>query len=171
MEQAEKSLVDQPNEYKADVIEVTVSGGFKTEHVFNAADGILGVLKMSAGKHKGSFLGAEGGELSFSRINFWKSQYLLEERGVEIGTAKPPGALKRAFNLEYNGEQQALIPGKAITRTWRLLDRKGELVCELKPRGSFKRGALIRVVSPVDLKLLVFVYCLVSIRWQEQSSA
>jgi len=34
-------LTDQA-ELKADVIEITVSGTFKTEHVFNTPDGILG---------------------------------------------------------------------------------------------------------------------------------
>jgi len=30
---------------------------------------------------------------------------------------------------------------------------------------------LIRILSQVDVKLLVFVYCLVTRRWQEESSA
>lgn len=158
-------------EWKADLVEVTVSGVIQTEHVFNTAGGILGVLTMKGVKSQGAFQGVEGGEVQLSRTNFWKSQYALLERGTELGSAKPPRAISRAFAVEYHGDQLVLIPGKGLTRIWRLLDDQGSVICELKPRSAFKRGALIQIFSSVEVKLLVFVYYLVFIRWREQSSA
>jgi len=159
------------NETRADLIEVTVSGGFKTRHVFNTTGGILGVLELRGAKNEGYFQGVDGAEIQFKKTSFWKSHYLLEEGGAELGSAKPPRAISRSFDLIYGGEGLAVAPVKGISRSWRLLDSRGDPICEIKPRGAFKRGALIRILSQVDVKLLVFVYCLVTRRWQEESSA
>ena len=54
-------------ELKADVIEVTVSGTFKTEHIFNTQEGILGALTIKGSKGEGSFIGADEVVLDFKK--------------------------------------------------------------------------------------------------------
>ncbi len=163
--------MEKKNELKADFIEVTVKGSLKTEHDFQSADGRLGLLKMNGLITEGTFQGVDGLSIHFKKTSLLKAQYELDQEGVKLGSAKPAKALRKALSLELEGKSFSLVPGKLLTRTWNLLNSEGSPICELKPRGVLKRGAVIQILSPVELKLLVFAYCLVTKRWQEESSA
>ena len=165
----ENKLTDQA-ELKADVIEITVSGTFKTEHVFNTPDGILGALTIKGSKGEGSFLGSDDAVLDFKKPSVWKSQYELQEGNITIAKAHPPKKLKRAFEIEFEGEIFNLSPGGSKMRSWTLKNSQGQAICEILPRGGLKRGAYIKIGAEIPLKLLVFSYCLVVKRWQEESA-
>lgn len=163
-------MTDQA-ELKADVIEVTVSGTFKTEHVFNTPEGILGALVIKGSKGEGRFVGADDAALEFKKPSVWKSQYELQEGNATIAKAHPPKKLKRAFEIDFEGEIYHLSPGGSKMRSWTLRNVQGQGICEILPRGGLKRGAYIKIGAEIPLKLLVFVYCLVVRRWQEESAA
>ncbi len=157
------------NDLKADVIEVTASGAFKSEHVFNTTVGILGVLTLKGIKGEGSFSGADDSVLDFKKISIWKSHYELRQGSTVIAGAQPPKGLSRAFNLVFEGDYYLLKPGGNKLRSWTLKDNQGRAICEIMPRGGFKRGALLRIGAEIPLTLLVFVYCLVIRRWHEEA--
>jgi hypothetical protein len=158
-------------ELKTDVIEVTVSGTFKTEHVFNTPEGILGALTIKGSKGEGRFIGADEVPLDFKRPSVWKNQYELQDGTAVIGKAHPPKKLKRAFEIDFEGEIYHLTPGGSKMRSWTLKNIQGQGICEVLPRGGLKRGAYIKIGAEIPLKLLVFVYCLVLKRWREESAA
>ena len=165
----ENKLTDQA-ELKADVIEVTVSGTFRTEHVFNTPEGVLGALTIKGSKGEGKFIGADDAVLDFKKPNVWKSQYVLEEGSAVIGKAHPPKILKRAFEINFDGEVYGLTPGGSKMRSWTLKNTQGRGICEILPRGGLKRGAYLRIGAETPLRLLVFGYCLVVKRWKEESA-
>ncbi len=158
-------------ELKTDVIEVTVSGTFKTEHVFNTPEGILGALTIKGSKGEGRFIGADEAPLDFKRPSVWKNQYELQDGTAVIGKAHPPKKLKRAFEIYFEGEIYHLTPGGSKMRSWTLKNIQAQGICEVLPRGGLKRGAYIKIGAEIPLKLLVFVYCLVLKRWREESAA
>jgi len=158
-------------ELKADVIEVTVRGTFKTEHIFNTQEGVLGALTIKGSKGEGKFIGADDAVLDFKKPSIWKSHYELEEGTTVIGKAHPPKKLKRAFEIDFEGEIYFLTPGGSKMRSWTLKNTQGQGICEILPRGGLKRGAYLRIGAEIPLKLLVFGYCLVVKRWQEESAA
>jgi len=163
--------MEKPNEFLADVIEVTVSGGFKTEHVFNAAAGVLGVLNLNAMISEGTFRGADGSELVIKNTSFWKPNFQVTDGDRILGKAHSPKVFKRAFEIEFDGQSLRLESGGSKLRSWSLLNAAGSLVCEIRPRGAFKRGALIQIREAAPLGLLAFAYTLVSRRWQEENAA
>lgn len=158
-------------ELKADVIEITVSGTFKTEHVFNTPEGVLGTLTIKGTKGEGNFVGADDAVLDFKKPSVWKNIYELHEGSDVIGKAHPPKKLKRAFEIDFEGKLFALSPGGSKLRSWTLVDQQGQGICEILPRGGLKRGAYLKIGAELPLKLLVFSYCLVVKRWQEEAAA
>jgi hypothetical protein len=158
------------SQYRADVIEVIETGAIKTVHNFNTPAELLGQLHMTGSKSQGQFQGADGTNLEFRKVSFWKSNYELRQGEEIISSAVPQGKLRRAFWIEFNGTQYRLFPGGKGLRSWMLNDASDQVISMIKPRGAFKRGALIAVKSEISLPLLVFIYCLVKKRWQEQSS-
>ena len=158
-------------EMKADLIEVTVSGTFKTEHVFNVQEGILGTLTIKGSKGEGKFLGADESTLDFKKPSIWKDRYEFLDGNDTIGNAHTQKKLKRAYQIDLSGEIYALAPGGSKLRSWMLQNDRGQGICEVLPRGGLKRGAYIKIGSDIPLKLLVFVYCLVTKRWKEESAA
>lgn len=158
-------------ELKTDLIEITVKGTFKTDHVFNTEEGILGALTIKGSKGEGSFIGADNVLLEFKRPSIWKNQYELQEGPAIIGKAHPPKKLKRAFEIDLEGEIFNLSPGGSKMRSWTLKNMQGLGICEILPRGGLKRGAYIKIGAEIPLKLLVFSYCLVTKRWQEESAS
>ena len=158
-------------ELKADVIEITVSGIFKTEHVFNISEGVLGALTIKGSKGEGNFIGADEVVLEFKKPSVWKNEYEFQEGNLTIGKAHPPKKLKRAFEIDLEGNKFNLAPGGSKMRSWTLVNERGQQLCEVLPRGGLKRGAFIRIGAEIPLRLLVFVYCLVIKRWQEESAA
>jgi hypothetical protein len=155
----------------ADVIAVIESGVFKTEHVFGTNTDLLGILIMNAVKTKGTFTGTEDLSLDFEKIHFWKNHYELKQGGVAIASAAPRKALSRLFILALEEESYLLSPGKGFSRIWTLRNERDQILCDIKPRGMFKRGAMFRILNQLPITLLVFSYCLVSKSWQDQSAA
>ena len=171
MDQIKENKLTEQAELNADVIEITVSGTFKTEHVFNTPEGVLGTLKIKGSKGEGNFIGADEVVLEFKKPSVWKNQYEFYEGTSVIGKAHPPKKLKRAFEIDFEEEIYHLTPGGSKMRSWTLKNNQGQGICEVLPRGGLKRGAYIKIGAEIPLKLLVFVYCLVIKRWQEESAA
>ncbi|NQS92089.1 MAG: hypothetical protein HQ574_06725 [Chloroflexi bacterium] len=156
-------------ELRADVIEVGVSGIFKTEHVFATPAGILGVLTLNVGISEGEFQGADGSTLVYKKTSFWKSNFEYFDGVSVIATAEPIGKLRRGLRLNLDGEHLGLFPGGSKLRSWTIKDPRDQILCEILPRGAFKRGAYLRIKAQFHLRWLVFGYCLVTKRWQEES--
>jgi hypothetical protein len=159
------------SEYKTDLIEVAVSGAFKTDHVFVSSLQTLGVLSLNTSKGEGIFQAADGSKHELRKTSFWKSVFELTCGGEKIASATPRGAFKRAFDLQYENEVFSLIPKGSKLRSWSIRDAQERTICEFLPRSGLKRGARIRIGSEIPLPLLVFGYLLVIRRWQEESSA
>ena len=159
------------SEFKADLIEVAVSGTFKTDHVFVSSMQTLGVLRLNASKGEGIFQAANGSNFQLQKTRFWKSIFELTSGGEKIASAAPRGAFKRAFDLQYENEIFSLVPKGSKLRSWSIRDDRERTICEFLPQSGLKRGARIRIGSEIPLPLLVFGYLLVIRRWQEESSA
>jgi hypothetical protein len=154
-----------------DEIIVSVSGTFKTEHVFSTKQHVLGTMALNAAKSEGFFLGADNSQLTLKKTSFWKSVYEITQENKKIGTATPKGALKRAFDITFDGSGFELKPGGSKLRSWSVRNSQGIVVCEFLPRRSLKRGARIRIMAELPMSLIVLCYLLVIKRWQEESSA
>jgi len=157
--------------FKADLIGVIETGFFKTEHVFGSQSDVFGTLTLNAGKTKGTYTGLEDLSLIFEKVSFWKSLYELRQEGAVIASAAPRGGLSRVLIITFEGETFGLFPGKGLSRSWVLKNSLGQVLCEFKSRGTFKRGAMLRIFNQISISLLIFSYCLVRIKWQEQSAA
>ena len=155
---------------KASQIEISVSGTFKTEHVFNTPEGGLGSLTIKGSKGEGTFNCADDSVLEIKKPSIWKSQYELLEEKNTIGKAHPPKKLKQAFEIDFEGEIFNLDPVGSKSGSWTLTDPQGNGICEVLPRGGLKRGAKINIGAEIALKLLVFVYYLVDKRWSEDAA-
>ena len=151
------------------LIEVSVSGTLKTTHVFDNSGESLGSVVIKGGKGEGVFTGPDNLVLMFKKPSVWKNQYFLEEGKEVVGKAQPPKKLSQALDIEFEDQVYHLTPGGSKGRSWTLKDGQGHEICEVLPRGGLKRGAKIQVETQVSLKLLVFAYCLVVRRWQEES--
>jgi hypothetical protein len=157
-------------EVAVDAFEVIETGVFKTEHVFQSSTQVFGLLILKAGKSAGTFTGADESTLDFSKTSFWKSHYELRQGSAVLGSAAPRGKLRRAFLISFDDEIFGLFPGGSKLRSWKIKNYQDQVLCEIHPRGALKRGAILKIFSPVPFNLLVFSYCLVIKRWQEQSS-
>ena len=157
-------------EIKADQIVVIETGLLTTQHVFQFGGGILGVLNLKPGKSAGNFQGEDKQEYHFTKPNIWKPQYEWKEHKTLLGSASSKSVLSRVFLINFRDINYGLFPGGSKFRSWTLKDSSSRVLCEFIPRGAFKRGAIIRIKSEFPFGLLVFCYCLVVKRWQEQSS-
>jgi hypothetical protein len=171
MKKIRKKSLKNKVAYTADVIEITVSGTFKTNHLFNSAEGILGVMTLNAGKTEAVFQGADNSILEIKKTQFWKSNFELKMENKVVGFASSPGALKRAFDLSLDEKNYVFVPGGSKLRSWTIKDIQDNKVCEFLPRRGLKRGARIRIQSETPLALLVLAYIVVIRRWQEESAS
>jgi hypothetical protein len=120
---------------------------------------------------RGVFHGADGRELVVRRTNWWRGWHEMREGGIVLGTAHLQGFWRRVMGIGFRGATYELRPVDFWSRGWHLWDETGTIVIEIRPRGVFRRGADLTVMKPVNVDLLVFVYYLVNVRWQEQSGA
>lgn len=157
-------------EIRADAVVTAVSGTFTTEHVFQTQDGILGVLELKASKGKGSFQAADGSIYSFDNAAFLKPNYELKLDGKVVARAEKRTKFGRQLIVHADNTSYLLLPGGGKLRSWGLWDRSERKICEVQPKGAFKRGARILIGQEITVPVLVFVYCLVQRRWQEESS-
>jgi hypothetical protein len=166
--QEKRKMNDQ--EVRADLIEVIESGVLKTEHVFQYGGGILGVLNLKAGRTEGIFKTEDNKEYVFKKTSFWKSFYEWKDYTIVVASAKPARKFSRAFLIEFQGATYGLFPGGSKLRSWKVKNISSQALCEIYPRGAFKRGARVKISAEIPTGLLAFCYCLVTKRWQEQSS-
>ena len=157
-------------EIAVDVIEVIETGVFKTEHVFQSSTQVFGSLVLKAGKSSGTFIGTDEAVFEFAKHGFWKARYEFRQGSAVLGSTAPRRKLSRDLLITFEGEVYGLFQGGSKLRSWRLVKDPDQVLCEITPRGAFKRGAILQIISPVPFNLLVFSYCLVTRRWQEQSS-
>jgi hypothetical protein len=157
--------------WATDEIEVDVSGFFTTHHFLQTAAKTLGEWALPAFRSGGVFRAADGRELVVERTSWWRGWHQLREDGVVLGTARPCGFWRRTMSVGLRGLMYELEPAGFWSRGWHLVDGAGTMMLDSQPRGIFRRGACIAIQCPVDADLLVFVYYLVSVRWQEQAAA
>jgi hypothetical protein len=151
--------------------EVIVSGVFTTHHAVRTATEMLGELILSAFSMGGVFHGADGRELVVRRTNWWRGWHEMREGSIVLGSAHRQGFWRRTMGIGFRGATYELRPADFWSRGWHLCDEMGTTVVEIRPRGIFRRGAYLTVMQPVHVDLLIFVYYLVNVRWQEQSGA
>jgi hypothetical protein len=159
------------NEFRTDLIEVIEKGVIKTEHTFSSAEVVLATLALKASRAEGVFQDAEGGAGNLKRTSIWESKYEWLQESRAVGTAAPRGKLSRAFNISFEGKEYGLFPGGKTLSSWTLRDPQREIICDIRHRGAFKRGALIEIREQLPLALVAFSYCLVSQRWQEAAAS
>jgi len=158
-------------EWTTDEIEVVVSGLFTTRHSLQTATEVLGELTLPAFSKSGIFRVADGREMVLERTSWWRGWHELRENGIVLGTARPQGFWRRAMSVGFRGAMYELSPSGFWPRGWHLVDNAGIPLLEIQPRGAFRRGAYLTILGPVNADLLVFIYYLVNVRWQEQSAA
>jgi hypothetical protein len=88
-----------------------------------------------------------------------------------VGTARPLGIFRRENTVRFVERDYRLGAAGFLGRIWHLVDDAGQMLVEVRPRGVFRRGAIMRILRPVDVDLLVFTYHVVNTRWQEQTAA
>lgn len=152
-------------------IVVDVTGFFTTHHDLRAEMGSLGTLTLPAFSRGGVFRAAGGWELLVERTSWWRSWHELREDGVVVGTARPLNFWRQTMSIGFRGQMAELVPANFWARSWQLVGESGRVRVIVEPRGVFRRGAYVRPEEPLPLDLLVFVYYLVHVRWQEQAAA
>jgi len=155
----------------ADAIEVTVSGTFRTHHLFESETGLLGELTVPAFRRGATFGGAEGLELTISSKGWTGSRYEMRSGEEVLATTHPRGAFRRAIDIECSGVPYAAVPVAAFRQGWYLVDAVGSQLLKFQPRGAFRRGAYLEILAPVRLELIVLFYYLVYRRKQEEAAA
>lgn len=156
---------------ETDRIAVGVSGAFTTHHRLETAEGVLGTITFPALRARATFQAADGGELEVQRTSWWRGEYELREHNRALATSHPRGFFRREIIIEFADEVYLLRQADFWSRRWHLTDGTGLSLLEIEARGVFRRGAYITVLGPLDADLLVFAYCLVQARWQEQTAA
>jgi hypothetical protein len=109
--------------------------------------------------------------LVIERASWWRGVYELWEDGVMAGVARPLGILRRENVVRLGGRDYRLRAAGFWGRVWHLLDDAGQMLVEVRPRGIFRRGAVLRILGPVDVDLLILAYHVVNGRWREQTAA
>jgi len=155
----------------ADLVEVTVSGFFTTHHVMQAAGGILAEMTMTGLGNRAAVRTAEGRELAIERTNWWRGVYELRKDKLVVGEARPLGILRRKNAIRFGGRDFGLRAGDFWNRSWTLSDDAGQMLVKIRPRGTFRRGAVLQILRPVDVDLLALTYHQVNVRWREQTAA
>jgi hypothetical protein len=156
----------------ADQVEVVVSGLFKTHHYLQTTTATLGELTLPAFSTDGVFRADDDGRtLVVSRTSWWKGWHELRENGIVVGQARSQGFWRRTMSVGFRGAMYELVPAGVWSRGWYLVDDAETILLEIQPRGVFSRGAYLTAMVTMDVDLLLFVYYLVNVRWQEQAAA
>ena len=75
------------------------------------------------------------------------------------------------MSVGFRGLMYEFVPAGFWSDGWDLLDEAGTMLVEVRRWGFFRRKVGLTVRGPVHPDLLVFVYYLAHIRWQEQTAA
>lgn len=152
-------------------IQVSVVGMFATEHRLEGVAGRLGVLSFRPFGRACTFRTPEGEEWVARRTHWWRGTHELRHDERVLARARPVGWFRRELEVKCGGWTGRLEPTGRWTRSWRLVDKAGAPLLEVRGRGLFRRGACIRILAETDLAVLVFAYYLVWTRWQEGAAA
>lgn len=152
-------------------IEVEMWGCFTTHHRMQTETEVLGELTLPAFRSGGVFEAADGRELVVEKTSWWRGWHELRENEIVVGSARPLGFWGRTMSVGFRGLMYELVPVGFWSDGWNLLDESGAVVVEVRRWGFFRRKVGLTIRGPVHPDLLVFVYYLVNVRWQEQSAA
>ncbi len=152
-------------------IQVDVSGLFATHHRFLSEAGVLGELTFPAMGRQGVYRSFDGRELTVVRTSWWRGKHELREGGMTLGSSQQRGFFRFKIVIQFGGQEYALERISPWKRTWRLVGPGQMALLEISPQGVFKQGAFLDILGEIDADLLVFAYCLVYMRWQEESAA
>ncbi|MBN1976793.1 MAG: hypothetical protein JW918_05280 [Anaerolineae bacterium] len=152
-------------------IEVEMWGCFTTHHLLRTEMGTLGEMTLPALSSGGVFEAADGRNLVLEKTSWWRGWHELRENGIVVGAARPVGFWGRTMSVGFRGVMYELVPAGFWSDGWRLLDGADTVLVEVGRWGFFRRKVALTVRGPVHPDLLVFVYYLVNVRWQEQTAA
>lgn len=157
--------------WTAGVIEVDIWGFFTTHHRMLTETEVLGELTLSAFSSGGVFQAADGRELVVEKTSWWRGWHELRENEIVVGSARPLGFWERTMSVGFRGKMYELVPAGFWSSSWNLLDESGAVVVEVRRWGFFRQKVGLTIQGPVHSDLLVFVYYLANVRWQEQAAA
>ena len=152
-------------------IRVEMWGCFTTHHRLQTETEVLGELTLPAFGSGGVFGAADGRELVVEKTSWWRGWHELRENEIVVGSARPLGFWGRTMSVGFRGLMYELVPTGFWSDGWHLLDESGAVVVEVQRWGFFRRKVGLTIYGPVHFDLLVFVYYLAHLRWQEQSAA
>jgi hypothetical protein len=152
-------------------VEVEMWGCFTTHHRMSTETGVLGDLTLPAFSSGGVFAGADGRRLVVEKTSWWRGWHELRENDVVVGSARALGFWGRRMSVGFRGLMYELVPTGFWSDGWNLLDESGGVLVEVRRWGFFRRKVSLTIHGPVHFDLLVFVYYLAHIRWQEQTAA
>jgi hypothetical protein len=152
-------------------VRIDMWGCFTTHHRMLTETDILGELTLPVFSSGGVFEATDGRELVVEKTSWWRGWHELRENDVVVGSARPLGFWGRRMSVGFRGVMYELVSAGFWSDGWDLLDESGEVVVEIRRRGFFRRKVSLTIRGPVHADLLVFVYYLAHIRWQEQASA
>ncbi|HHS98331.1 MAG TPA: hypothetical protein ENK08_10670 [Chloroflexi bacterium] len=155
----------------SDEPEIAVVGFFTVRHRLETAGGTRGEFSFPAFRSAALFRTPEGREWAFRRRRWWGGVYELREGNRVRGTARPFGLLRRGMEILYEGRPYKLQPIRSWGLAWRLSDGGDVPLLEIRPKGPFRRGVRIKVLSSVDLPLVAFAYYLVYTLWRQAAAA
>jgi hypothetical protein len=95
--------------------------------------------------------------------------FILEENGNRITSAKKPNPLFRAFFLEYAGRQYELKAQSPFGRTFGLQEH-GQTIGSICPEHAFTRKAIVDLPASIPLAVRIFLVWLVMILWRRPQS-
>jgi hypothetical protein len=152
-------------------IEVEMWGCFTTHHLLRTETDVLGEMTLPAFSSGGVFKAADGRNLVVEKTSWWRGWHELRENDIVVGSAHPAGFWGRTMSVGFRGLMYELVPAGFWSDGWHLLDGMGTVLVEVRRLGFFRRKVVLTVHGTVHPDLLVFVYYLVNVRWQEQTAA
>ena len=129
----------------------------------------LADIDMSAWRERGT-LTVEGKSYRVYREGVMSGDFILESPEELVARAAKPSVFRRAFLVEYGGQQYELRAKSVLRRTFVLLDGQREI-------GSVSRESVLTRRTAVDLPehlplpVRIFIVWLVVIVWKRDAAA
>jgi hypothetical protein len=151
-------------------VEVIASGFFTTHHDFHTEAGLVARLTMPAFRDEGILRSTAGHELHMYKPRWLGTARELVEGETVRGLADRPGLFSRDIAVTFDGQEFLLERPRLFSRDWQLVDRQGNVLLTIQPRGIFRQGAHLDVPRPIELSLVAFSYYLARAREQEEAA-
>lgn len=152
-------------------IRISITGLLTTHHCFYTPEGRWGELILPALSNQGCFRCDDGSEFLVRKVHWLGTAHeMLVGRSV-LGTADRPGVLSQDIVIDFRGRQYRLQPEGVLKNGWHLSDAGGNRLLEARLCGILQEEAVLTTVLPLDRELIVFVYCLIWMRRQEEAAA